>query len=358
MSAAPAPTDDLVSDASASSPSRSGAPVSDDFCLFALRESHAFGQSIADALGVSLCTHEESEFEDGEHKMRPTVNVRGKDTFVVQSLYGDAAYSVNDKLCRLLFFLGALRDAAAARVTAVVPYLCYQRKDRKTEPRDPVTTRYLAGLLESVGVDRVLTMDVHNLAAFQNAFRVRTDHLEARPLFVDRVADVTGDHDLVVLSPDEGGMKRMNRFAEGLRAVLAREVPTAFVEKMRSRGRVSGGTLVGDVEDRVVVIIDDLIGTGTTIAQATEACAAHGAHAVHVAATHGVFVGDADQKLAHPALTSVLVTNTIPPFRLEGTPVEATVSVCDAAPRFAEALRAIHAGGSVTRLNEMHREAG
>lgn len=325
----------------------------DDLCLFALRESRDFGGAIARALGVSLRDLTESQFADGEHKIRPTVNVRGKDVFVVQSLYGDPSYTVNDKLCRLLFFLGALRDAAAARVTAVVPYLCYQRKDRKTKPRDPVTTRYLAGLFESVGIDRVLTMDVHNLAAYQNAFRVRNDHLEARPLFIDSILESAGERDIVVLSPDEGGMKRANRFAEGLRATLDRDVPTAFVEKLRSGGTVSGGTLVGDVEERVVVVIDDLIGTGTTLVQATEACAAQHATEVHVAATHGVFVGDAGEKLAHPAITSVLVTNTIPPFRLEGTPAATKVSVCDAAPRFAEAIEAIHAGGSVTRLNEM-----
>ena len=329
----------------------------DDLCLFALRESRDFGASIAHALDISLSDLRESEFEDGEHKIRPTVNVRGKDVYVVQSLYGDSAYSVNDKLCRLLFFLGALRDAAAARVTAVVPYLCYQRKDRKTQPRDPVTTRYLAGLFESVGIDRVLTMDVHNLAAYQNAFRVRNDHLEARPLFIDSILDLTGDRDLVVLSPDEGGMKRTNRFAEGLRAVLDRPVPTAFVEKMRSGGQVSGGTLVGAVHGRVVVIVDDLISTGTTIVQATEACAARGAKAVHVAATHGVFVGDAAEKLSHPALTSVLVTNTIPPFRLDDTPIRSKVAVCDAAPRFAKAIRAIHAGGSVTQLNAIPADA-
>lgn len=325
----------------------------DDLCLFALSESRAFGQSIADALDQPLREHIERDFHDGEHKTRPAVNVRGRDVYVIQSLYGDDERSVNDKLCRLLFFLGALRDAAAARITAVVPYLCYQRKDRKTQPRDPVTTRYLAGLLESVGIDRVLAMDVHNLAAFQNAFRCRNDHLEARPLFVDHLHTHIGAEDVVVLSPDEGGMKRVNRFAEGLRAVLDREVPTAFVEKLRAKDRVTGGTLVGDVEGRVAIIIDDLIGTGTTIKQAVEACDANGARSVYAAATHGVFVGDAAQKIATPALTSVLVTNTIPPFRLAGTEALEKVTVCDAAPRFADAIRAIHEGGSVTSLNEM-----
>ena len=325
----------------------------DDLCLFALSESRSFGASVAQALGEPLSDLVERDFADGEHKTRPAVNVRGRDVFVIQSLYSDAERSVNDKLCRLLFFLGALRDAAAARVTAVVPYLCYQRKDRKTQPRDPVTTRYLASLFESVGIDRVLAMDVHNLAAYQNAFRCRNDHLEARPLFVEHLRPHLNDAHPVVLSPDEGGMKRVNRFAEGLRTALGRDVPTAFVEKLRAGDRVTGGTLVGDVDDRVVIIIDDLISTGTTIQQAVRACDANGARAVYAAATHGVFVGDAPEKIVHPALTGMLVTNTIPPFRLDGTAASHTVTVCDAAPYFAAAIQAIHDGGSVTRLNEM-----
>jgi len=153
----------------------------DNARLFALNAGRDFAASVSRHLGVSLAEHEERDFEDGEHKSRPLENVRGKDVFVIQSLFGDRRQSVNDKLCRLLFFLGALRDASAARVTAVVPYLCYARKDRKSQPRDPVTTRYVAELFEAVGTDCILTMDVHNLAAYQNAFRCRADHLEAAP---------------------------------------------------------------------------------------------------------------------------------------------------------------------------------
>ena len=130
-------------------------------------------------LAIDPSPHEERECEDGEHKARPLISVRGKNVFVVQSLYGDDRQSGNDKLCRLLFSIDALKDAAAARVTAVVPYLAYARKDRKTKPRDPVTTRYVAALFEAVGIDTVMTLDVHNLAAFQNAFRCRPEHLEA-----------------------------------------------------------------------------------------------------------------------------------------------------------------------------------
>ena len=149
--------------------------------LFALGSSSEFGATVSRALGVPPAPHEERLFEDGEHKCRPLASVRGRDVFVVQSLYGETGESGNDKLCRLLFFIGALKDAAAARVTALVPYLCYSRKDRKSKPRDPVTTRYVATLFEAVGTDRVVTLDVHNLAAYQNAFRCRCENLEAAP---------------------------------------------------------------------------------------------------------------------------------------------------------------------------------
>jgi ribose-phosphate pyrophosphokinase len=320
--------------------------------LFAPSESRTFGRAVAAALGTELDPHHERTFTDGEHEMRPEVNVRGHDAFVVQSLYADDEWSVNDKLCRLLFLLGALRDASAARVTAIVPYLCYQRKDRKTEPRGPVTTRYVAGLFEAVGVDRVLTMDVHNLAVLQNAFRVRTEHLEAHPLFVSRLVEDV-DTDVVVVSPDEGGVKRAGKFAKGLGAALGREVPTAFVEKMRDHdGGVEGGALVGDVDGQTAIIVDDLISTAGTLTQAAGACAQGGAQSVCAVATHGLFVGPANERLAGSALDALYVTNTIRPGRLTGD-AAARLAVCDAAPRFAAAIQAIHTETSVSALNEV-----
>jgi ribose-phosphate pyrophosphokinase len=144
--------------------------------LFSLNCGRAYAEKVAGHLGTALSDHEERDFEDSEYKVRPLASVRASDVFVVQSLHGDDERSADEKLCRLLFFIGALKDASAGRVTAVVPYLCFARKDRKTKPRDPVTTRYLAGLFEAVGTDRVVTLDVHNLAAFQNAFRCCTEH--------------------------------------------------------------------------------------------------------------------------------------------------------------------------------------
>ncbi len=159
----------------------------DTLALFCVNASRDFAESVAQQLGTKLMEHEEREFGDGEHKIRPLGNVRDKDVFVIQSLYSDSQQSVNDKLCRMLFLLGALRDASAGRITAVMPYLAYARKDRKSQTRDPVTTRYVASMIESVGVDRVVTLEVHNLAAYQNAFRCYNEHLEANKLFISHL---------------------------------------------------------------------------------------------------------------------------------------------------------------------------
>jgi len=325
----------------------------DQLLVFALNASRGFGEAVAGALGTGLSAHEEREFEDGEHKTRPTVNVRNRDVFVIQSLYADTKQSVNDKLVRLLFFLGALKDASAARVTAVVPYLAYARKDAKTQTRDPVTTRYVAQLFESVGTDRVVTMDVHNLAAFQNAFRVRTDHLEAAKLFVAHfAATLSKESPITVVSPDIGGMKRAERFRQALGRALGREPAMAFLEKARAKGVMRTGRLVGDVAG-TAIIIDDLISTGGTLRNAAVACRENGATKVCAAATHGVFVGDAGRVLSGTELDQIIVTDTIPPFRLDPDLVRGKLAVPSAAPLFAEAIRRIHTGGSLVELMEI-----
>lgn len=322
-------------------------------CIFALRSSHAFGEKVSRSLGVNLAPHEERDFEDGEHKSRPLINVRGRDVFAIQSLYSDAHASVNDKLCRLLFFLGALKDAAAERVTAIIPYLCYARKDRKSKSRDPVTTRYVAGLFEAVGTDRVVTLDVHNLAAFQNAFRCHTDHLEAKNVFVHYFAALLSGEEVVVVSPDVGGVKRADAFRSALSQGMNRAVVSAFMEKYRSKGIVTGEALVGDVEGRTAIILDDLISTGTTMSRAAEACRDAGATKVYAAASHGLFVGDANRVMADPAFDKVIVTDTVPPFRLEPDVAEEKLVVLDCAMLFAEAIKRIHSGGSIVELLEL-----
>jgi len=324
--------------------------TSTDLLLFALESSRDFGERVASHAGIRLSEHEERSFEDGEHKARPLVNVRGRDAYVIQSLYSDDRQSVNDKLCRLLFFIGALKDAAAARVTAVVPYLCYARKDRKTQTRDPVTTRYVAALFEAVGTDRIVTLDVHNLVAFQNAFRCGTDHLEARKLFVDYFVEQLREEELIVLSPDVGGMKRAEAFRDALARSTSKSIPTGFMEKQRARGIVSGETLFADVQGRTVIIIDDLISTGTTIARAAKACREKGARRVYVAASHGVFNAKANDVIADPVFETIVITDTLPPFRLRADLVREKLVVLDGAVLFATAIKRLHDGGSLVEL--------
>jgi ribose-phosphate pyrophosphokinase len=319
--------------------------------LFALNATREFGARVVEHLGGALSPHEEREFEDGEHKARPLVSVRGRDVFVVQSLYGDRAASVNDKLVRLLFFIGALRDASAARITALIPYLAYARKDAKTQPRDPVTTRYVAALFEAVGTDRVVTLDVHNLAAFQNAFRLRTDHLDTAALFARHFSHLLGsDANIVVVSPDAGGVKRAERLRRMLGRLHRSEPALAFLEKARGQGRLTTGRLVGDVAGCTAIIVDDLISTGSTLIHAAQVCRAAGARRIYGAAAHGLFTGDAAQVLGGNAFDQLVITDTVPPFRLAPEIVRDKLVVVSVARLFADAVRRLHEDASLVEL--------
>lgn len=329
---------------------RPNASANSGLALFALGSSRDFGERISRRLDVSLCPHEEREFEDGEHKSRPLVNVRGSDVYVIQSQHGENQQSGNDKLCRLLFFIGSLKDAGAARITAVLPYLAYARKDRKTKARDPVTTRYVAQMLEAVGADVVMTMDVHNLAAFQNAFRCRTEHLEANKLFVSHFTPLLKDKDVAVVSPDSGGVKRAERFRRVLSAAIGKPVGAAFAEKYRSEGVVSGSALVGDIGGRDVIILDDLISTGGTIVRAAQACCSQGANRVYAAATHGLFAAGANDTLSDAVLDGIVITDTVLPHMQESGAIKGKLTVLDSAGLFAEAIRRLHANESISEL--------
>lgn len=321
--------------------------------LFAMASSEDLGARVARHLGVEPAPHEEREFEGGEHKARPLVNVRDRDCYVVSSLDGDEQMSANDKLARLLFFLGALRQSGARSVTAVCPYLCYSRKDRQTKAGDPVTTRYVAQLFEAVGTDRVVTLDVHNLAAFQNAHRGGTEHLEATELFVDHFAPLAGQG-LVVVSPDIGGVKRAGRLRDRLAASTGRPVDLAFTEKFRSSGVVSGRDQVfGDVGGRPAVVFDDLISSGGTMARVAAALREQGAAAVHLAATHGLFTPDA-AALFESGVDSVVVTDSVRPRRVARPGARVPVVVLDTSELLAESISRIQGGGSLDEL--LHRE--
>jgi ribose-phosphate pyrophosphokinase len=312
--------------------------------LFALGASRPLGEGVATSLGVELAEHIERNFEDGEHKTRPTDDVRGCDVYVMHSLHGDDDQSGHDKLCRLLFFCAALRDAGAAQVTAITPYLCYGRKDRRTRPFDPVMTRYVAQLFEAVGVDRVVAIDHHNPAAFENAFRLKTVHLEALPLFVAHLGALLGDRGVVVLSPDFGGGKRAEQVRQGLEQTSGQPVGIGFMEKHRSSGELKAGDLfAGDVQGRTVIIVDDLVSTGGTLARAARACRERGAAGVIVGATHGLFIDGARGLFGEPALDAVVATNTIPPFRVPAD-LRGKLSVLDVAPLLADTVRRMYEG--------------
>jgi ribose-phosphate pyrophosphokinase len=316
--------------------------------LFALKASAELGNAIADAFGQPLAAHEEREFEDGEHKTRPLDSVRDRDVYVIQSLHGGPADSGNDKLVRLLFFIGALKDAGAARVTAVAPYLCYARKDRRTKPNDPVATRYVASLFEAVGTDAVVTLEAHNPAAFENAFRRPTVALTATPLFVAYAKALDGEN-LCVVSPDTGGVKRAELFRETLEAEIGKPVGKGFAEKHRSGGVVSGDMFVGDASGATVLIIDDLISTGGTLLRAAQAARKAGAKKVLALVTHGLFMPGATQVIADPAIDRFAVTDSVPPFRLDAS-ARGKIDMLPVAPLLAETIRRLHEGRALTDL--------
>jgi len=318
--------------------------------VFALAASRELGGAVAAVLGQPLAGHEEREFEDGEHKARPLDAVAGADVYVVQSLHGGPEQSANDKLCRLLFFIGAIKDAGAARVTAVTPYLCYARKDRRTKPNDPVTTRYVAGMFEAVGADCVVTLEVHNPTAFENAFRCRTVALTGTPLFVDYVKRNLSGEKLAVISPDAGGMKRAELLRESLELALGRPVGKGLAEKHRSAGVVSGDLFVGEVEGATALIVDDLISTGGTLLRAARSARAAGAKRVLALVTHGLFMPGAADVLADPALDGVVVSDAVPPFRLDKAAQNKKLTILPAASLLAEAIRRLHAEKSLTDL--------
>jgi ribose-phosphate pyrophosphokinase len=319
--------------------------------VFALGEAHGLGAAVAARLGVPLAPQEFRAFDGGEHKTRPLVGVRRAEVVVVAPLDGGGAASANDELCRLLFFVAALKQSGADTVTVVAPYLCYSRKDRQTKARDPVTTRAVAQVLEAVGVDRVVTVDVHDLAAFQNAFRCATDHIEATPVFVAHAGARWADDDLVVVSPDIGGVKRADRLRDRLVVARGRPVELAFCEKFRSAGQVSGRQdVLGDVEGRVAVVLDDIIATGTTMLRVAGALRERGAIAVHLVATHGLFAPAARALFHAPEVSSVVVTDSVPARAALAADAPVPLVVLGLGDLLAEAVARILDGGSLSAL--------
>lgn len=285
-----------------------GSDTSPSPLLFVLDESRAIGTAIAKAAGLDVAPLEQRAFEEGEFKLRPLTSVRGRTVFVAQSLASSAELPVGQRLIRFLFLLFGLRDAGAAEIVALVPYMAFARKDRRTQARDPVNSRYIAQLLEATKIDRLITLDVHNPAALDNAFRIPVDHLSATPMFVDHFARIHGDVPLAVASPDVGGVKRAQIFQELLEQRLGHDIELVFIEKRRARGEVHTGRVVGEVQGRDVIVLDDLCASGGTLIRAATILRECGARNVHVAFTHaplpaGVAALESSAEIAEIVLT-------------------------------------------------------
>lgn len=318
--------------------------------VFALTGTEGLGKAVAEAAGVELHPLEEREFADGEHKSRPLVSVRNQDVYVIHSLHGHDGQSAADRLVRLLFFIGTCRDNGAARITAVVPYFAFMRKEVQTKPRDPVTTRYMAQLLEAVGTEMVVGLEVHNPAAFQNAFRCRTVHLNAHRLFAERIAEHAGSEPVVFLAPDGGAIKRTHQVQQAYEALTGRAGDMAFIEKHRSNDVVSGGLFAGEVADADVVIVDDMISTGGTILRAARAARERGARRIFAVATHALTSTWSPEFAESGVLERIIVTDSAGPFGSLPKGLAARLDIVSCAPLVGDAVRRLHGGGSITRL--------
>jgi ribose-phosphate pyrophosphokinase len=333
--------------------------------IFGLNGSSAYAKQVAHHLDVKLENHTEKFFDDDESYIRSDVNVRDCDVYVIAGLFSDEKQRINEKLVNLLMFIGSLRDASARRVTAIIPYFGYSRQDRKTKSREPITTKYMAKLFESVGVDRLLTIDVHSLAAFQNAFRIPVDNLDTVRLFVDYLCGIDSDgivvdkfcddplyknsKDLVVLSPDIGGMHRCGVMQEALEKRLGVEIPLAIFDKRRVNGEVTGSRIIGDVKNKRVLLFDDMIASGSTGEKAICAVEKAGGTLFAFCAVHGLFIGEPAKTLAK--VNRLIVADTVPPWRLNMKDWVGRINVLSTTRLVAQAIRRTHEeGGSISDL--------
>jgi ribose-phosphate pyrophosphokinase len=313
--------------------------------IFQYGELKVFSGRAHPALAAEICRYLSTEpgkvtlydFSDGENYCQIDENVRGADVFIVQP----TCTSVNDHLMELLILLDAFKRSSATRVTAVIPYYGYARQDRKDKPRVPITSKLVADLLTAAGADRILTMDLH-AAQIQGFFDIPVDHLFAAPVILDAVRKMEIDN-LVIVSPDVGGVERARAFAKRLGAALA------IVDKRRTgKNETEVMNVIGDVDGKPVLILDDIIDTAGTLVKAADALRTFGASEVYAAGVHPVLSGPATERINASELKSVFVTNTIP--------VDAATARCPRLRSFSvaallgEAIKRIHEGASVSSL--------
>lgn len=310
-----------------------------NFLIMAPRASLAFAESLAQSMEIQSGHCEERAFADGEFTIRPIESVRGRRIIVVQSLFRDHEKSIADKLAELLFLGGALKDAGAQQIVLIAPYLCFARQDRQTAFQGPVFTRSLAELLETAGMNLIVTMDVHNLSAYQNSFRCPTLHLSAVDLFADYALRNLSRDRLSIVSPDIGGIKRCESLCRAIRQKSGSEVGLSVVMKHRVDHLESDEIFLGAIDGHDIMILDDMISTGSTLAHAVRICARQGAKRIFVAATHGLFATEAETTLQDLPIERIMITNSVVPYQLESPNFKARVEVLDSIPIFVGAMQ-------------------
>jgi ribose-phosphate pyrophosphokinase len=307
-----------------------------DFKIFAGNSNSELAEEIASIMGKPLGRSTVSKFSDGEVSVNLWETVRGVDAYIVQS----TCDPVNDNLMELLIMIDAMKRASAGRINAVIPYYGYARQDRKAKARDPITAKLVADLISSAGADRVVTMDLH-AAQIQGYFNIPVDHLLGMPILVKYFKEKRLD-DLVVVSPDHGSVGRARSMAHPL------DAPIAIVDKRRPKANVSEiMNIIGDIEGKNAILVDDIIDTAGTITNAANALKDLGAKDVYACSTHAVLSGPAIERIQESAITEMILLNTIPlpeEKRLD------KMKVLSVAPLFAEAMIRIFTNDSISRL--------
>ncbi|MCR0984615.1 ribose-phosphate pyrophosphokinase [Roseomonas populi] len=306
--------------------------------ILACNSNRPLAEAVAAALNLPLTQASVRRFADLEIFVEIQENIRGEDVFVIQS----TSYPANDNLMELLITLDALRRASARRVTAVIPYFGYARQDRKSGPRTPISAKLVANLITQAGADRVLTLDLH-AGQIQGFFDIPVDNLFAAPLFARDIQERYKGRDLMVVSPDVGGVVRARAIATRLHTDLA------IIDKRRPRAGVSEVmNVIGDVSGRDCILVDDIVDSGGTLCNAAEALLKNGAHSVSVYVTHGVLSGGAVARIGAAPIQQLICTDSIQ--ATEAVRVSSNIKQLTIAPLLAEAMRRISEESSVSTL--------
>ena len=311
--------------------------------VFSGRANQKLTEEICNYIDVPLGKTVIRDFSDKEIYVRIEENVRGGDVFVVQS----TCFPGNTNLMELLIMIDALRRSSAKRITAVIPYYGYARQDRKNEPRVPITSKLIADLVVTAGADRVLTVDLH-AGQIQGFFNIPVDHLFAINVLIDYIKEQKLD-DLIVISPDAGGVERARAYAKRLNSSLA------IIDKRRDiPNEAKAMNIIGDVKGKIAFIVDDMIDTAGTLMEATDALLGAGAREVHACCSHPVLSGPAGERIANSPIKTVITTNTIPlNGELEKNP---KIKVLSVASLLGEAILRIHQETSVSSLFDSTKE--